>query len=81
MQFSGGSSKGLYFNDADLPVDETGRNKMVLAAMEDARNGDPRQIDGLGGGTALTSNLNITISFVHRKLLSVGSILKKFSHE
>ena len=81
MQFSGGSSKGLFFNASDLPADETGRNKMVLVAMEGAGHGDPRQIDGLGGGTALTSNLNITISFVHRKPLSVGSILKNFSYE
>ena len=46
MQFSGGSSKGLFFNASDLPADETGRNKMVLVAMEGAGHGDPRQIAG-----------------------------------
>ena len=51
MQFRGGSSKGLFFNASDLPADETERNKMVLAVMEGAGHGDPRQIDGLGGGT------------------------------
>ena len=55
MQFRGGSSKGLFFKAEDLPVDETERNKIVLAAMEGVGHGDPRQIDGLGGATSLTS--------------------------
>lgn len=59
MQFRGGSSKGLFFNAADLPSDETERNKIVLAAMEGAGHGDPRQIDGLGGGKSLTSKVAI----------------------
>ena len=59
MQFRGGSSKGLFFMAADLPANETERNKMVLAAMEGVGNGDPRQIDGLGGGTSLTSKVAI----------------------
>ena len=59
MQFRGGSSKGLFFNATDLPTDETERNKMVLAAMEGAGHGDPRQIDGLGGGTSLTSKVAV----------------------
>ena len=59
MQFRGGSSKGLFFKATDLPADEAKRNKMVLAAMEGAGNGDPRQIDGLGGGTSLISKIAI----------------------
>ena len=59
MQFRGGSSKGLFFNAADLPPDETERIKMVLAAIEGAGHGDPRQIDGLGGGTSLTSKVAV----------------------
>ena len=59
MQFRGGSSKGLFFTAADLPTDETERNKMVLSAMEGLGNGDPRQIDGLGGGTSLTSKVAV----------------------
>jgi 4-oxalomesaconate tautomerase len=59
MHFRGGSSKGLYFNAKDLPSDEASRNKMILAAMEGVGQGDPRQIDGLGGGTSLTSKVAI----------------------
>jgi 4-oxalomesaconate tautomerase len=59
MQFRGGSSKGLFFKAKDLPSDETARNKMILAAMEGVGQGDPRQIDGLGGGTSLTSKVAI----------------------
>lgn len=59
MQFRGGSSKGLFFRAADLPEDEFTRNRYVLAAMEGVGKGDPRQIDGLGGGTSLTSKVAI----------------------
>ncbi|TAE17427.1 MAG: 4-oxalomesaconate tautomerase [Bacteroidetes bacterium] len=55
MQFRGGSSKGLYFKATDLPADEELRDKLIIAAMEGLGQGDPRQIDGLGGGTSLTS--------------------------
>ncbi len=51
MQIRGGSSKGLYFNAADLPKDESARNDAILAAM----GRDARQIDGLGGADPLTS--------------------------
>jgi 4-oxalomesaconate tautomerase len=59
MQFRGGSSKGLFFNAADLPADEAGRNRVVLAAMEGVGQGDTRQIDGLGGATSLTSKVAV----------------------
>jgi 4-oxalomesaconate tautomerase len=59
MQFRGGSSKGLFFKAADLPSDEAERNDVVLAAMEGMGHGDARQIDGLGGGTSLTSKVAI----------------------
>ena len=59
MQFRGGSSKGLFFKACDLPADETARNKIILAAMEGMGEGDARQIDGLGGGTSLTSKVAI----------------------
>jgi 4-oxalomesaconate tautomerase len=59
MQFRGGSSKGLFFKAADLPIDETERNRVVLAAMEGLGQGDIRQIDGLGGGTSLTSKVAV----------------------
>ncbi len=59
MHFRGGSSKGLYFNAQDLPTDETERNQYILAAMEGSDMGDPRQIDGLGGGSSLSSKVAI----------------------
>ena len=59
MHFRGGSSKGLYFNAKDLPADESERNKYILTAMEGSDMGDPRQIDGLGGGSSLSSKVAI----------------------
>ena len=59
MQFRGGSSKGLFFKATDLPADKASRNKIILAVMEGVGEGDSRQIDGLGGGTSLTSKVAI----------------------
>ena len=59
MHIRGGSSKGLYFNAEDLPIDGTLRNKVILAAMEGSDLGDFRQIDGLGGGSSLSSKVAI----------------------
>ena len=59
MHFRSGSSKGLYFNAKDLPTNEIERNKYILATMEGSDLGDPRQIDGLGGGSALSSKVAI----------------------
>ena len=47
----GGTSKGLYFERADLPVDRGERDQFLLAAMGSP---DPRQIDGAGGANSLT---------------------------
>ncbi len=58
-QIRGGSSKGLFFNAEDLPTDETQRNELIIKAMEGSLLGDPRQIDGLGGGASLTSKVAI----------------------
>ena len=59
MHFRGGSSKGLFFNAKDLPTNETLRYKILLAAFEGSDLGDPRQIDGLGGGSSLSSKAAI----------------------
>jgi 4-oxalomesaconate tautomerase len=59
MHFRGGSSKALYFNANDLPTDGMLRNKTILAAMEGSDLGDARQIDGLGGGSSLSSKVAI----------------------
>lgn len=58
-QIRGGSSKGLFFKAEDLPKDELERNKVLILAMEGTTEGDPRQIDGLGGATSLTSKVAI----------------------
>ncbi|WP_064197863.1 MULTISPECIES: 4-oxalomesaconate tautomerase [Emticicia] len=58
-QIRGGSSKGLFFKAEDLPKDESERNKVLILAMEGTTEGDPRQIDGLGGATSLTSKVAI----------------------
>ena len=52
----GGTSKGPFFNEADLPSDTATRDRVLLAAM-----GSPekRQIDGLGGAHPLTSKVGI----------------------
>src|SRR5687767_16034617 len=62
MQFRGGSSKGLFFRASDLPEDPAARDRMILAAMEGVGTGDPRQIDGLGGATPLTSKAAVVSS-------------------
>ena len=52
----GGTSKGLYFDRADLPDDQGVRDRILLAAMGSP---DPRQIDGAGGANSLTSKVAI----------------------
>ena len=52
----GGTSKGPFFNAADLPADIPTRDKVLLAALGSP---DRRQIDGLGGAHPLTSKVGI----------------------
>ena len=52
----GGTSKGLFFLDSDLPSDSELRTRTILAAFGSP---DPRQIDGLGGADPLTSKVAI----------------------
>jgi len=52
----GGTSKGIYLKEADLPVDAGQREKMILSIFGSP---DPRQIDGLGGADPLTSKVCI----------------------
>lgn len=52
----GGTSKGPFFNEADLPADIATRDKVLLAALGSP---DKRQIDGLGGAHPLTSKVGI----------------------
>ena len=52
MLMRGGTSKGPYFNLADLPQDRKVLEKVLLAVMGSP---DERQTDGLGGAAWLTS--------------------------
>jgi 2-methylaconitate cis-trans-isomerase PrpF len=52
----GGSSKGIYLLENDLPTDPELREKVILAIFGSP---DKRQIDGLGGADPLTSKVAI----------------------
>ncbi|MEU0842411.1 4-oxalomesaconate tautomerase [Streptomyces sp. NPDC005962] len=52
----GGTSRGPFFRAGDMPSDRTARDAVLLAAMGSP---DPRQLDGLGGATPLTSKAGI----------------------
>jgi 4-oxalomesaconate tautomerase len=52
----GGTSRGLYFEAGDLPADPAERDDLLLRLMGTP---DPRQIDGLGGSTTLTSKVAV----------------------
>lgn len=50
--YRGGTSKGVFFHENDLPPDPADRARILLAVFGSP---DSRQIDGLGGATPLTS--------------------------
>ena len=52
----GGTSKGIYLHDKDLPADPELREKVILSIFGSP---DKRQIDGLGGADPLTSKIAI----------------------
>lgn len=52
----GGTSRGPFFRESDLPVDIATRDRVLLAVMGSP---DRRQIDGLGGAHPLTSKVGI----------------------
>ena len=56
MLMRGGTSRGPFFLEADLPRDPAARERVLLAAMGSP---DLRQIDGLGGAHPLTSKVGI----------------------
>jgi len=56
MLMRGGTSKGAYFIDRDLPDDVATRDRVLLAALGSP---DRRQIDGVGGADPLTSKVAI----------------------
>jgi 4-oxalomesaconate tautomerase len=50
----GGSSRGPYFNRSDLPQDQDQLGKILIQVVG---AGHPNNIDGLGGGTAVTTKV------------------------
>jgi 4-oxalomesaconate tautomerase len=56
MLIRGGTSRGAFFLAQDLPADSAVRDRVLLAVMGSP---DPHQIDGLGGGSSLTSKVAI----------------------
>jgi 4-oxalomesaconate tautomerase len=56
MILRGGTSKGAYFLADDLPADVETRNRLLMRIMGTP---DPRQIDGIGGATPLTSKVAV----------------------
>ncbi|QDF99784.1 PrpF protein [Azoarcus sp. DD4] len=52
----GGTSRGPFFKESDLPADVPTRDRVLLAVMGSP---DRRQIDGMGGANPLTSKVGI----------------------
>ncbi len=52
----GGTSKGLFFIESELPAREEGRDELLLELMGSP---DVNQIDGLGGAVSVTSKVAI----------------------
>ena len=52
----GGTSKGVYILESDLPSDKAERDAILLRLMGSP---DPKQIDGLGGSASVTSKVAI----------------------
>jgi 4-oxalomesaconate tautomerase len=56
MIMRGGTSKGAFFLESDLPADEAERDRLLLQIMGTP---DARQIDGMGGAHPLTSKVAV----------------------
>lgn len=56
LMMRGGTSKGAYFLEQDLPIEGPLRDRVLLAVMGSP---DARQIDGIGGANSLTSKVAI----------------------
>ena len=52
----GGTSRGPFFLESDLPSNIAGRDAVLLSVMGSP---DARQIDGMGGADPLTSKVGI----------------------
>jgi len=61
MLMRGGTSKGAFFLEDDLPSDPDERDRLLLRIMGSP---DPRQIDGVGGAHPLTTKVAVVASSV-----------------
>jgi len=52
----GGTSRGLFFHEKDIPCDKDTFNEAILRALGTP---DTKQVDGLGGGTSSTSKIAV----------------------
>ena len=59
MIMRGGTSKGAFFIESELPADEGERDALLMKIMGTP---DPRQIDGIGGAHPLTSKVALVSS-------------------
>lgn len=59
MIMRGGTSKGAFFIESELPADEGERDVLLMKIMGTP---DPRQIDGMGGAHPLTSKVALVSS-------------------
>ena len=62
IMMRGGTSRGPYFLASDMPKDQASRERVLLAAIGSA---SPQHVDGIGGGTTLTSKVAIVSSSEH----------------
>jgi 2-methylaconitate cis-trans-isomerase PrpF len=54
----GGTSRAIFFREADMPSDQAVRDRIILAAMG-SPDGYGRQLDGMGGGISSLSKVAI----------------------
>lgn len=59
----GGTSKGVFVRESDVPADRDERNRFVLALMGTP---DPMQLDGLGGTHSSTSKVMLVKPSAHQ---------------
>lgn len=72
MIIRGGTSKGLYFLERDLPTDTAQRDELLLNIMGSP---DEKQINGLGGAASVTSKVAIVgVSSVRMRMLIIRSV-------
>lgn len=73
----GGTSKGLFFNEEDLPKNSKHRDSLLLAIMG-SPDSTGMQLDGLGGGISSTSKVAL-ISKSNRKNIHINYLFGQVS--